>query len=167
MTGIWKRARGDRIVVGWGRCGRTMTQTQVLRAGVPWSSRAGHAWFARGPEWPCPPNPRSAAFFTASWVCSGIVKGTASAKRGPSRYSGPLILARSKHQKSFQMVIEIVKNVLDHKKLVQSFQISFELPKLIMHKGFLVVLTSGKEPALNSDHSGFGIIDNRQLGVEL
>ena len=35
MSRIWKRARGDRMVVGWGRCGRTMTQTQVLRAGVP------------------------------------------------------------------------------------------------------------------------------------
>ena len=29
------------MVVGWGRWGRTVTQTQVLRAGVPWSSRAG------------------------------------------------------------------------------------------------------------------------------
>ena len=34
-------ARGGRMVVGWGRCGRTVAQTQVLRAGVPWSSRAG------------------------------------------------------------------------------------------------------------------------------
>ena len=29
------------MVVGWGHCGRTVTQTQVLRAGLPWSSRAG------------------------------------------------------------------------------------------------------------------------------
>ena len=29
------------MVVGWGHCGRTITQTQVLRVGVPWSSRAG------------------------------------------------------------------------------------------------------------------------------
>ena len=29
------------MVVGWGRCGRTVAQTQVLRVGVPWSSRAG------------------------------------------------------------------------------------------------------------------------------
>ena len=34
-------ARGGRVVVGWGSCGSTVTQTQVLRAGVPWSSRAG------------------------------------------------------------------------------------------------------------------------------
>ena len=34
-------ARGGQMVVGWGRCGRTVTQTQSLRAGVPWSSRAG------------------------------------------------------------------------------------------------------------------------------
>ena len=34
-------ARGGRLVVGWGSCGSTVTQTQVLRAAVPWSSRAG------------------------------------------------------------------------------------------------------------------------------
>ena len=37
------------MVVGWGRCGRTVTQTHVLRAGVPWSSRAGHAWLDEDP----------------------------------------------------------------------------------------------------------------------
>ena len=31
------------MVVGWGRWGGTVTQTQVLRAGVPWQSRAGEA----------------------------------------------------------------------------------------------------------------------------
>ena len=33
------------------------------------------AWLTRKAEWPCPPKPGCAAFFTASWVCSGIVKG--------------------------------------------------------------------------------------------
>ena len=34
-------ARGGQMVFGWGRCSRRIAQTQVLRAGAPWSSRAG------------------------------------------------------------------------------------------------------------------------------
>ena len=40
-------ARGGRVVVGWGSCGSTVTQTQVLRAAVPWSSRAGLRGYTR------------------------------------------------------------------------------------------------------------------------
>ena len=68
------------MVVGWGRCGRTVTQTQNFASWRAVVVESGPAWLARGPVLPPSLKPGCAAFFTASWVCSGIVKGTASAE---------------------------------------------------------------------------------------
>ena len=72
------------MVVGWGRWGRAIAQTPVLRAGVPWSSTAG----LRGSTRKALRRPHQihhssagAPIFTP--FASGIVKGTASATSGP------------------------------------------------------------------------------------
>ena len=76
-------ARGGQMVVAWGRCGSTVTQTQVLRAGVPWSSRAGLRGQHEDPDGRATQIHRSSAGAVNSHFCVRDCQSTASATSGP------------------------------------------------------------------------------------
>ena len=76
-------ARGGRVVVGWGSCGSTVTQTQVLRAAVPWSSRAGLRGQHEDPVRRATQIHRSSAGAVNSHFCVRDCQSTASATSGP------------------------------------------------------------------------------------
>ena len=69
------------MVVGWGPLRQDNHADTSLASWRAVVVESGPAWIARGAVLPGTPKPGCVGFFTASWVCSGIVKGTASAER--------------------------------------------------------------------------------------